>query len=170
MMKDNRSKPYLMKSYMMKSYRLHRVGLFSTFRFGLILGFILNFLPVLVVTILLFWGANLLADWMAGLRSALPLPGNLEVPVNTIDLLGLRGFFQTLEALARMAAWQVALLGVVFWMGMAFLTGLVAWITAVVFNVISAAAGGIEMVLDETTLEEDPSLAETDPGRQISTR
>lgn len=147
------------RAYGTRSYRVRRVGMFSTFRFGLILGFILNFVPVLLVTILLFWGATLLADWMAGLRGSIPLPGSLEAPVNTIDLLGLRGLFQTLEGLARLAAWQVALLGLVLWLGAAFVTGLLAWITAVVFNVISAAAGGIELVLDED------DLAQPEPGR-----
>lgn len=148
----------------MKFYRVHRVGLFSTFRFGLILGFILNFVPVLLVTLLLFWGANLLADWMAGLRSSIPLAGGLELPVNTIELLGLQGALQTLEGLARMASWQVALLGLLFWMGSAVLTGLLAGLVAAIFNVISTAAGGIELVLEEN------ALAPIEPGPENNDR
>jgi len=136
----------------MRTVRLHRVGLFSTFRFGMVLGGILLLVPVFLFTALFFWSAGLLVDWMAGLRGALPLPGDLSIPIDTISLLGLQQLFQVLEVVAGISAWLAVFIGIFFWFFMALLSGLVSLIAAVVFNLISAAMGGLDVDIDDTAV------------------
>lgn len=141
----------------MRTIRLYRVGLFSTFRFGVVLGFILSFLPSVLFTFIVFWAASLLTGWLSNLRTSLPLPGNFSLPISTIDLLGLQGLLQTLEAITRMAAWQVAFLGMFLWLGSALVTGLLALVAVAIFNLISGTAGGIELVVEDAAIKELPA-------------
>ncbi|HEX9019037.1 MAG TPA: hypothetical protein VF806_07610 [Anaerolineaceae bacterium] len=132
----------------MKSIRLQRVSLSSTFRFGLILGAIVQFLPALLVTFLFFWGVSAAAGWLSGLQSTLPLPGGISLPVNAVDLLGLQGLLSVLEFFAVMAAWQIALYGVAFWLALTLLTGLLSVIVAGVLNVVTLLTGGIDLYIE----------------------
>jgi hypothetical protein len=137
----------------MKSIRLYRIGLISTFRFGLVLGLILNFLPTLIFTFVVLWGTSLLVRWLATLRSALPLPGGFSLPVSVIELLGLQELLRVLEVIASLAAWQIAALSVFFWLASALISGLLALVVVAVFNIIAQMAGGVELSVDETDLQ-----------------
>lgn len=136
----------------MRTVRLHRVGLFSTFRFGTILGGILLVVPVFFFTALFFWSVSLLAGWMEGLRTALPLPGDLSLPVDVVSLLGLQQLFQVTKAVAGASAWLTIFASFFIWIFLSVLSGLLSLIAAAVFNVIASAAGGIEVDIDDLTV------------------
>lgn len=108
----------------------------------------MQFLPALLVTFLFFWGVSAAAGWLSGLQSTLPLPGGISLPVNAVDLLGLQGLLSVLEFFAVMAAWQIALYGVAFWLALTLLTGLLSVIVAGVLNVVTLLTGGIDLYIE----------------------
>jgi hypothetical protein len=133
---------------MNRTLRLRRLGLFSTFRFGFLLGAILNFLPAVFFTGLFFWTAGMLAAWLAGLRGTLPLLGDISAPIDTIRLLGLEDLLRTAEAVAGVSAAVIMLLGLFLWLLMSMVTGLFTLVGAAVFNVVSSRAGGLELEVE----------------------
>jgi hypothetical protein len=132
----------------MRKIRLNRIGLFSTFRFGMLLGAALHLVPVFLSTMLFFWAAGLVSEWITGLRGALPLPGGFAVPVDTVSLLGLQQLSQIVEAVAGISAVLAVFIGIFIWLFMALLSGLMALIAAAVFNLAASAVGGIDVDVD----------------------
>lgn len=137
----------------MRTIRLYRIGLFSTFRFGVVVGLILNFLPTMIFTFLVLWVTSLVVRWLAGLRTVLPLPGGLSLPVSLIELLDLQGLLNVLEVIAGLAAWQIAVISIFLWLFSALVSGLLALIGVSVFNIIAQVAGGVEVAVDEGSFE-----------------
>lgn len=135
----------------MKTYKLYQVSLWSLLKIGFLVGWIGSFLPVALLSLFFLKMISALTGWLSGLvyELRLPLPGNFGIELNLIEILKLQGllnWLQTWDAIGFIPAVLLVLfitsLAALFW-------GLVVAAAGLVFNLISKAAGGVEITLAE---------------------
>jgi hypothetical protein len=129
-------------------YAVRRVSPLSALLYGLLLGLLGSLLPGL----LLGWLARLvvvrLLGWLASLNFILPIPLTDGV---AIDLVALLQLSDTQAQLTALAARDTSLMLVVTLATAAagrLLAGLTALFSAVIYNLLARAFGGVEVTLD----------------------
>ena len=145
----------------MKTYTLHRLDLFSLFKFGFFSGLIASLPPICILTLLAWSIVVSMAKWLGNLTYTIPIPfpGISGISVDGVDLLHAHELLTSLEVWAALGWLRVLLLVV----GLTFAAGLWMGITAVIsglaFNLLAALSGGLQITLSESALQLQPELA-----------
>jgi len=145
----------------MKTYTLHRLDLFSLFKFGFFSGLIASFPPISALTMLAWIIVVSMANWLGNLTYTIPIPfpGVSGISVDGVDLLHAHDLLASLEVWAALGWLRVLMLVI----GLTFSAGLWMGITAVIsglaFNLLSALSGGLQITLSECALHLQPELA-----------
>ena len=145
----------------MKQYRLYKISAWSLFKIGFLIGSVASFLPIALVSMLIFRIVSGLADWLGGLvyRIELPLPGNFGFDINVVELLKLQQAYDWLVQWAAVGAIPLLFLVLLITALFGLFWGVIAALGAFVFNLLSRATGGIQLSLSEVELQ--PQLATT---------
>jgi hypothetical protein len=144
----------------MKTYTLHRLDLFSLFKFGFFSGLIASLPPICILTLLAWSIVVSMAKWLGNLTYTIPIPfpGISGISVDGVELLHARDLLTILEVWAALS-WLRGMLLVV---GLTFAAGLWMGLTAVIsglaFNLLAALSGGLQMTLSERVLQVLPGL------------
>lgn len=129
-------------------YTIRRVSLMGSLLYGLLLGLGGWLVPGIILGWLARWVVVSARNWLDGLQLSLPLPFGENL---AIDLTSALPLADTQARLAALAAQDLALVIAVA-LGTAaagmLLTGLMAFMGALVYNLFAAVLGGFEMTLD----------------------
>lgn len=127
---------------------VRRVSPLSALLYGLLLGVAAWLLPGLVLGWLARMAVIQLQRWLAGLTFTLPVPLTDGVVVDLAALLQLDGARTQLASLAaRDMALVLAVMLATVAAGM-LLTGLAAFLGALLYNLLARVFGGVEVILD----------------------
>ena len=129
-------------------YAIRRISPLSALLYGLLLGLFGSLLPGL----LLGWLARVvvveLLGWLATLNFVLPMPLTEGVAVDLVALLQLGNTQAQLAALAARDTSLVLIVTLATAAAGMLLAGLSALFSALVYNLLPRAFGGVEMTLD----------------------
>ena len=125
----------------MSKYAIQRIDLRSAFKFGVLIGPIVMFLPGLLLALLARWSISTLRGWLAGWNS-LDL-GLVNVNVNVLELVNLNDFLQTIQRLDE----QGVLLLLIITVGSMILGviqgGFLATLGAIAYNIFAWFGSGL---------------------------
>ena len=137
----------------MKKYTLHSINPFSLFKFGFFIGLIVSFLPLMLVFLFLLNLATKLFSWLGNISSNptinLPIIGNIPIDINVLQLLGLQDFYNHLNTFVAIGALQVLLFTIFLSLAFAIFIALMSLLAGLIFNLISAVTGGLQVTLSE---------------------
>jgi hypothetical protein len=129
-------------------HTLRRVSPLSALLYGLLLGLVAWLLP----GALLGWLARVavvqLGAWLGALNFVLPIPLTEGIRVDLVPLLQLSDTQSQLAALAGRGASLAVVIALATAAAGMLLTGLTALLSAVVYNLLARAFGGVEVTLD----------------------
>lgn len=129
-------------------YTLRRVSLIGALLYGLLLGLGIWLIPGIVLGWLARWMVIGAREWLGGLQLSLPLPFGEGIAIDLTSALPLAAAQARLSALAA----QDLALVIAVALGTAaagmLLTGLMAFVGALLYNVFAAVLGGLEVTLD----------------------
>ncbi len=129
-------------------YTLRRVSLIGALLYGLLLGLGIWLIPGIALGWLARWMVIGAREWLGGLQLSLPLPFGEGIAIDLTSALPLAAAQARLSALAA----QDLALVIAVALGTAaagmLLTGLMAFVGALLYNVFAAVLGGLEVTLD----------------------
>lgn len=133
---------------MLMRYAVRRVSPLSALLYGLMLGLVGWLLPGLALGWLARAAVLQLSQWLAALNFVIPVPLTEGIPINLVPLLGLGTTQAQLASLVgRGGVLVLAVMLAATAAGM-LLTGLTAFLAALLYNLLARVFGGVEVALD----------------------
>ena len=127
---------------------LRRVSPLSALLYGLLLGLVAWLLPGALLGWLARAAVVQLGTWLGALNFVLPIPLTEGIAVDLVPLLQLSDAQSQLAALAGRGASLAVVVALATAAAGMLLTGLTALLSAVVYNLLARAFGGVEVTLD----------------------
>lgn len=140
----------------MSTVRITRINPWSLFKISFLVSWITALPFVAFTAFLILRSITGLVAWLGGLvyQVRLPLLGNLGFDINVLELLKLQDFYTRLQGWAVLGILPTLILIGLAATLIALFWGCVAALSGWVFNLLSRAAGGIEVTLTKQEISE----------------
>ncbi len=140
-------------------YTIKKIGVWSAFKFGTVIGIVLGFLHGFATGMTARWVIAGLREWLdSWLSISVPIMGDLAL----LDALMLGNFAEMLQKLDDSSLFMVVGITLAFTMFGGFIVGLLTVLIALIYNVVAAFSGGLEVQAD--TMGGVPQTAVSNPN------
>ena len=149
-------------------YTIKKIGVWSAFKFGIVFGIIFGFFHSFATGMTARWAIAGLSEWLdSWLAISVPIMGDLAL----VDALMLGDFAEMLQKLDEGSLFMVVGITLAFTMFGGFIVGLLTVLIALIYNIVAAFSGGLEVQADtmggvpQTTVSNPITIPTRSPKR-----
>lgn len=131
----------------MGRYTVRRISLMPFARFGCLLGALASFIPSLICALGGVWTATTMRQWLESWSQARFNLLGQEIPLNLLELFGLKGLLELLQKIGLASGLAGLALFIFFSLAGGALIGLISILVGMGYNFLARITGGLVVEL-----------------------